>query len=165
MAVIRFKWCYIVQLDWVMTETRGPIRDLIVILLQCSDTITVYYRTTHRGRVTTVDTCHNISIIDFLVYLPTFVYLDISIHLFKMPIWIPHSLPQYLLHENAFHVSKCWTWNGISRPKCGLMFTDFIGHWHWQWIIPLPVCPPPAAAICICSQHIETMVLLDFMTI
>ena len=56
-----------------MTETRGPIRALIVILLQCSDTITVYYRTTHRGRVTTVDTSHNISIIDFLVYQHLFI--------------------------------------------------------------------------------------------
>ena len=60
-----------------MTETREPIRALIVILLQCSDTITVYYRTTHRGRVTTVDTSHNISIIDFLVYQHFFTYIYI----------------------------------------------------------------------------------------
>ena len=65
-----------------MTETRGPIRALIVILLQCSDTITVYYRTTHRGRVTTVDTSHNISIIDFLVYQHFFTYIYISIYIF-----------------------------------------------------------------------------------
>ena len=60
----------------------------------------------------------------WLSCLPTFVYLHISIHLFKMPIWIPHSLPQYLLYENAFHVSKCkyWIWTG--RYLEAQMWTD-----------------------------------------